>query len=85
VIVGTIGSAVSKSFTAIGDTVNVASRLVGAISDDTLRLARKEIELRELDLITVVGGAQRELLICQRSLWRESKNDSRSITWFDAS
>jgi adenylate cyclase len=67
VIVGTIGSAISKSFTAIGDTVNVASRLVGAnevygtriiISEDTLRLARQEVEARELDLITVVGRTE---------------------------
>jgi adenylate cyclase len=67
VIVGTIGSAVSKSFTVIGDTVNVASRLVGAnevygtriiVSEDTLRLARQEVEARELDLITVVGRTE---------------------------
>ena len=67
VIVGTIGSAVSKSFTVIGDTVNVASRLVGAnevygtrivISEETLRLARQEVEARELDLITVVGRSE---------------------------
>ena len=67
VIVGTIGSAVSKSFTVIGDTVNVASRLVGAnevygtriiVSEDTLRLGRQEVEARELDLITVVGRSE---------------------------
>lgn len=66
-IVGTIGSKVSRSFTVMGDPVNLGSRLEGAnktygtqiiLSEHTRDLAGQTIHARELDLIRVKGKTE---------------------------
>ena len=66
-LVGSIGSQYMMSFTVMGDTVNLASRLETAnkaygsrclISEATANMCGADFELREIDRVVVVGQSQ---------------------------
>jgi adenylate cyclase len=67
VVVGTVGAPTAKTFAAIGDTTNLASRLEGVnkvygttviVAEETHRLAQDVVEARELDIVIVVGKSE---------------------------
>jgi adenylate cyclase len=66
-VVGTIGALTAKSFAAIGDITNLASRLEGVnkvygttviVAEETYRLAQQIVEARELDVVVVMGKSE---------------------------
>jgi adenylate cyclase len=90
IVAGNIGSSRRMDYTAIGDTVNLSSRLEGVnkiyktkiiISDATFNLIKNEFICRELDFLKVKGKTT-PTRIYELIAYRESA-DNNSYQWIE--
>lgn len=86
VLVGNIGSAVTKSYTVMGGAVNLAARLEGVnkiygtstlVGEETARRVEGAVELREVDSVAVAGRDQPERVF--EVLGRKGETDEATL------